>query len=323
MSLVVDFALVAAAVVALWFGARWLVGAAAALARAANVPPLVIGLTVIAFGTSAPEFAVSVDAALVGRPDVSVGNVVGSNVFNLGFLLGVLALLRPFRVTDALVRRDALAMGAATGVALAVLADLTVSRAEGALLVALLVAYLAALVRAARSESSDDPAVDGGPARPDAPSLDDDRRRPLAVEAGVLLVGLALVAAGGDLLVDAAGRLALDAGVSEWLVGVTVVAVGTSLPEAAASLVAARRAELGIAAGNIVGSNVLNLLGVLGVAALLRPMHVAADAVLGLGWLFVLTAVATALLATGRRLTRPEGAALVATVVAYWVVTAG
>ncbi len=314
MTIVGDVLLLAVGAAALALGARWLVEGASQLAQSAGISPLVVGLTVVAFGTSAPEFAVSIGAALEGQADVSVGNVVGSNVFNIGLVLGGAAVIAPFRVRNVLVRRDAVAMGATTALALAVLADLSIGRLEGALLVGLLVAYLGALFVAARA-TADRTAAPAGwdPADDDSTA----RSRPW-VDVGLVLVGLVLVALGGRVLVDAATRLALDAGVSEWLVSVTLVAAGTSLPELATSIVAARRGAVAIVAGNVVGSNVFNLLGVLGVAALIRPLSVDATALLGLAWLLVLTAIATVLLATGRRLTRLEGLALVALLFVYW-----
>lgn len=157
MYLVGDLAAVIAGVLALWFGASWLVTGAATLAREIGVSGLVIGLTVVAFGTSAPEIVVSVGAAIEGRADVAAGNVLGSNVFNLAFIRGAVAALQPFRVTTKLVRRDAVAMAAATVVGIAVLANLAVSRIEGALLLALFAAYLGWIWRTATRSSPDPP----------------------------------------------------------------------------------------------------------------------------------------------------------------------
>nr|WP_114576603.1 calcium/sodium antiporter [Saliphagus sp. LR7] len=302
---------VLAAVGALGLGARWFVGAASRLATAAGISPLVVGLTVVAFGTSAPEFAVTIEAAMEGRPELSVGNVIGSNVFNLGIILGSVALLRPFAVAESFVRRDALAMGGATLLAIVLVVDGSVGRAEGALLVAGLLAYLGWLIAAGRAPAGSNP----------EPPAEGDGGIDL-LDLGRLIVGIALVVAGGQLLVGTAADLARTAGISEWAIGVTVVAAGTSVPELATSIVAARRGEVAIAAGNVVGSNVFNLLGVLGVAAVVHPLSVASDPRLGLAVLLALTAVATALLATGRRLTRPEGGLLVCVAVSYWILDA-
>ncbi|WP_255167797.1 calcium/sodium antiporter [Natrononativus amylolyticus] len=317
MTPVGDLATLLVSTALLWVGARVLVTGAARLAGAAGVSSLVIGLTVVAFGTSAPEFAVTLEAALGGRPAVSVGNVVGSNVFNLGVILGAVAVIRPFRVSESLVRRDAVAMGAATLIALAALWNLAVSTLEGLVLTGLLLAYVGGLFVDARRSSG----ADTGTGEPASETETDAGEFCSASWLDVLrvLVGVGLVVVGGHLLVDSATTLARRGGLSEWTIGVTIVAAGTSLPELATSLVAARRGEVAIAAGNVIGSNVFNLLGVLGVAALVHPLAVGSEAIAGFAWLVVLTAVTAVLLATGRRLTRLEGGALIGLVAVYWV----
>ncbi|AGB31282.1 CaCA family Na+/Ca+ antiporter [Natrinema pellirubrum DSM 15624] len=319
-----DVASLIVGVLALWFGARFLVTGASRIAGAAGISALVVGLTVVAFGTSAPEIVVSTGAALEGRGDVAVGNVVGSNVFNLGVILGLVAVIAPFRVSEPLLRRDVLAMAASTVVAVAVLANTLVSRLEGAVLLALLAGYLAALViaikngdEAAEPTGDSSEATDGGTAPAAADGTGRDVR--LGLEAGRTVAGLAIVIVGGRVLVDAAVGLALSVGISEWVVGATIVAAGTSLPELVTSVVAARQGDTGIAAGNVVGSSVFNVLGVLGLAAAARPLAVDPAVFLALGWLAAVTAFATVVLATGRQLTRLEGAALVAFGTAYWV----
>ncbi|WP_226479693.1 calcium/sodium antiporter [Natrinema amylolyticum] len=317
----------AVGVLALWIGARLLVTGASRLASAAGVSALVVGLTVVAFGTSAPEVVVSTEAALAGRGDVAVGNVVGSNVFNLGVILGLVAVIAPFRVAEPLLRRDVLAMAASTVVAAVVLADVGISRLEGGVLLALLACYLGALWLAIRNASdAAGTAADSLEASDDATSpraSEDGRSVRLGLEALRVVAGLALVIVGGRVLVDAAVGLALSVGVSEWVVGATVVAAGTSVPELVTSVVAARRGDTGIAAGNVVGSNVFNVLGVLGIAAVVRPLAVDPAVFFALGWLAVLTAFATAVLATGRQLTRLEGVALVVLGAGYWIVSMG
>ncbi|GAB3675261.1 calcium/sodium antiporter [Halopiger thermotolerans] len=330
-AVVLDAVGIAAGVLALWLGARWLVDAASTLAAGAGISPLVIGLTVVAFGTSSPEVVVSASAALADRGDVAVGNVVGSNGFNIAIILGAVAVLAPFRVTDTLLRRDAVAMAAATGIGIVALVDLRVTGLEGAVLVALLGAYLVALAVSARgadgASATDGPErTDGDDPRNPVPTatggLDRGRSHAHARDGARLLVGLGVIVGGGRLLVSSATGLALDAGVSEWLVGVTIVAAGTSLPELVTSLVATRRGDTAIAAGNVVGSNVFNVLGVLGIAALVRPLAVDGAALVGLLWVGALTLGATALLATGRRVTRPEGVVLLAAGIGYWIATA-
>jgi len=297
----VDVALIAVAVVGLWFGADQFVDGAARLARRLGVPGLIVGLTVIAFGTSAPEFAVSLDAAFSGSADISVANVVGSNVVNLGFVLGGAALVRALPISPALVRRDSLALIGAATLVLVFLRDLRISRGEGAVFVVLLVGYLAVLARSASGRDTGEQPMNFRPR-----------------ELLRLVGGLAVVVASAHLLVLAATALARDAGVSEWTIGVTIVAGGTSLPEFVTAVVAARRGRAGLSAGNLVGSCLFNCLGVLGVTALVRPLPVVPAAVESTGWLVGLAVLVTALFWSGRVLSRSEGALLVAVNVLDW-----
>ncbi|WP_436910011.1 calcium/sodium antiporter [Halosimplex marinum] len=299
-----DVALVAVGVAGLWVGAGQFVAGASRLAGRLGVSGLVVGLTVVSFGTSAPELAVTVDAALTGEADISVGNVVGSNVVNLGVVLGGTALVRRLPVDAALVRRDGALMVGTVLALVAILWDLTVSRLEGALLVAGLGGYLLVLLRT--DGGGFDHEVDTGPFRPsDAPRL---------------LGGLAVVIVGAHLLVTGAASTAADLGVSEWAIGATVVALGTSTPELVTSVAAASRGEADLAAGNVVGSCVFNVLGVLGVAGVVTPLSVGPAAFTGTLWLLGVSVVATLLLWSRRVLSRPEGALLVALNALDWVV---
>jgi len=303
--ILVDVALVAASVVALGFGARHLVDGATLVAGRLGLPGLVVGLTVVAFGTSAPEFAVTIDAALAGEADVSVANVVGSNVVNLGFVLGAAAVLRALPTSTALLRRDGVVLLGTTALVFVLLGDLLLSRPEGVLLFALLVAYLAVL---ARSGS-------------DRVRIDDEAIDTVGPAAVVGLFGvLAVVLAGAHLLVLSAVGLARDVGVSEWTIGVTVVAAGTSVPEFATSVVAVRRGRPGLSAGNLVGSCIFNLLGVLGLAASVRALPVAASATASMWWLAAFVVVAITLLWTRRVLSRLEGGLLIVLNAVNWIV---
>jgi len=303
-AVLVDLVLGAASVVGLWAGATSLVTGAGRVAHRLGVPGLVVGLTVVAFGTSAPEFAVTIDAALTANPDISVGNIVGSNVLNLGFILGGVALVRELTTPDDLVRRDAVVLVGSTALALVFLADLRLSRADGGVLVALLVAYLVVVLR-----------TDGS--RVQTRSVDRGHRT--RVEAVRAVAGLAVVVGSAHVLVLAATDLARLAGVSQWVVGVTVVAAGTSMPELAASLAAVRRGRAGLSAGNLVGSCVFNVLGVLGLAGAIQPLAVAPSALTTTGLLLGTTVVVAAMFWTGDVLSRAEGAVLVALNAANWV----
>jgi len=244
----------------LFFGGDWLVRGAAALALRFGISPLVIGLTVVGFGTSMPELLVSIEAVLVGANDVAVGNVVGSNIANTLLILGVSALVAPLAAPFVQLRTDLAWMLAATVACLPILADGTVGRGEGLLLLAALGLYLTLALRR------------------DAPAPVEGRAAahpPLWRSAGVALAGLATLMAGARLLVYGATELARDFGISEAVIGLTVVAVGTSLPELATSVAAAWKGERDIALGNVIGSNVFNVLGILGATAVIVPITAA------------------------------------------------
>jgi cation:H+ antiporter len=307
------FALGLAALIA---GAEALVRGASALARRLRVSPLVVGLTVVAFGTSSPEMAVTVGASLGGRNDVAVGNVVGSNILNVLLILGLSALVRPLLVQVRVIRQEVPVMIGASALFAVLALDGTLGRADAALLVALLVAYTAFLVWQARGEG----AVAAAPAGPG----DAGRQNHWGWQALLVAAGLALLVLGAHWLVEAATALARALGVSDLVIGLTVVALGTSLPEAAASVLAAARGERDIAVGNVVGSNVFNLLGCLGVAGLLAPHGLAVPPGVRNFDLWVMLAVALACLPvffTGYRVGRREGAVLLAYGGAYLAYT--
>jgi cation:H+ antiporter len=241
-------------------GAELLVRGAAGIAAALRISPLVIGLTVVAFATSAPELAVAIGAALEGRPDLAIGNVVGSNIFNVLAILGVSALVAPLVVDRQLIRLDVPIMIAASVLVWLLCAGGVLGRAEGALLFVLPLAYIGWLVRQSRRENAANGADD-----PDAPPPRLGRDLVLAA------AGLALLVLGARWLVAGASGIATALGVSELVIGLTIVAAGTSLPELATSLLASLRGQRGIAVGNVIGSNLFNLLGVLGLTAMVAP----------------------------------------------------
>jgi cation:H+ antiporter len=295
-----------AGLVLLVLGGHALVGGASALAARLGVSPLVVGLTVVAWGTSAPELAVSLGAALRGQGDIALGNVVGSNIFNILGVLGLSALVAPLAVSRRLVRLDVPILIALSAAVYVLGLDGRVSRVEGALLVAAGVAYTVFAVRTSRADAPPVPAAPGAH----------------ALAAGVVRVvaGLALLALGARWLVESAVALARGLGISELVIGLTIVAAGTSLPEVAASVVAAWRGERDIAVGNAVGSNIFNILSVLGLtAAVSRTGVPVAPAALAFD-IPVMVAVALACLPlffTGMRIGRGEGALLVGYYAAY------
>jgi cation:H+ antiporter len=255
-----------AGLAALVIGAEFLVRGASRLALSMGISPLVVGLTVVAMGTSAPEMAVSVDAALSGSVDVAVGNVVGSNIFNVLFILGVSALIVPLAVHAQIVRQEVPIMIAATLLFIVMALDGRISFGEAVVLLAALLAYTAFLIvqsRRASRETLDEFASEIPP-----PASWDKH---WSVQILAVLGGLALLILGADLLVGAATSFARAMGVSDLVIGLTIVAAGTSLPEVAASLMAALRGERDIAVGNVVGSNIFNLLGCLGFAGVVAP----------------------------------------------------
>lgn len=247
-------------------GAEVLVRGAARLATAVGISPLVIGLTVVAFGTSSPEMAVSVQSALSGQADIAIGNVVGSNIFNVLFILGLSAIVAPLIVSQQLVRVDVPIMIGVSLLALALAWDGYVSRLEGALLFAGVIAYTIFAVYQGRKESKaveEEYAQEFG-AKPRGAAQ-------IALNGVFIVVGLMLLVLGSNWLVDGAIALARAFGVSELVIGLTIVAAGTSLPEVATSVMASFKGERDIAVGNVVGSNIFNLLSVLGLAALVAP----------------------------------------------------
>ena len=302
MHTIIDIAVIIASILALWWGAVWLVDSASRIAKRLGVSELIIGLTIVAMGTSAPEFAVTVGAALKGQANISVGNVVGSNIFNLGFILGGVAMVRAIKTTRTLVYRDGIFMIGITFLLLFFLRDLTMTRWEGAIFMALLAAYIVLLIY--QREAAGEDLAEG-----DFQWLDIPR----------LLGGLALVVGGGHFLVESASNLARTMGVSEWVIGVTIVAAGTSAPELVTSLIAVLRGHYGMSAGNLIGSDIFNLLGVLGLAAILEPMKIDPRAYSSLFILSGMVILVIILLRTGWKLSRWEGGLLVLINIIRWV----
>jgi cation:H+ antiporter len=300
---------VAVGLVLLYLGGEALVRGAAGLASQLGVSTLAIGLTVVAFGTSVPELVVSLDAALTGAPDIALGNVVGSNVANLALILGLAALIRPPTVEAQIVRIDLPVMIVASLALVAMLADGRVSRADGVVLLVALGAYAVFTLRQAGREAPPvrDELATAAPPEPDGSG-----------RAGLLLgTGLALLVVGGHALVSGSVVLAEVLGVGEAAIGLTIVAVGTSLPELATSVVAAARGRGDIAVGNLVGSNIFNILGILGATAVVHPLGQGAIAGRDLGVMLGVALFVGALLLVRRALGRPEGALLTAIFLVY------
>ena len=297
-------------------GAEALVRGASRLAAAVGVSPLVIGLTVVAYGTSAPEMAVSVQSTLAGQADIALGNVVGSNIFNVLFILGAAALITPLVVSGQLIRRDVPLMIGISIVLFIMALDGRIGQLEGALLFTGIIAYTAWSIWQSRRESQklkDEFAQEYSYTQPAGV-------RQIGLQILYVGAGLALLVLGSDWLVDGAISIAEYLGVSQLVIGLTIVAAGTSLPEVATSIVASMRGERDIAVGNVVGSNIFNILSVVGLAAAVSPQGLNVSPVALAFDLPVMIAVAVACLPvffTGGVIARWEGVLFLAYYVSY------
>ncbi len=307
--MVIDALYLLAGLLLLYFGAEWLVAGAAGLARSLGMRPLIIGLTVVAFGTSAPELVVGIDASIAGQGAIALGNVVGSNIANLGLILGLTALILPPAVDVQVLRREVPVLLAVTALLPLALVDGWLARWEAAVLLVLAVGYPWWMIRSARigslaAAAEMEEAAELAAALPPAGS-----RLRLALRA---VVGLALLVGGGRALIEGAVGIATTAGMSPRVIGLTIVAVGTSLPELATSLIAAGRGHADIAVGNVVGSNIFNILLIGGASAMTAPIVAPIGSVaIDLVAMGALTVFAVAAMRTRRKVDRVEGAVLV------------
>jgi len=277
---------------ALIVGAEALVRGASKIALSLGISPLVVGLTIVAMGTSSPEIAVSVGAVLNGSTDIAVGNVVGSNIFNVLLILGISALITPLVVHSQIIRQEVPIMIGASLILAVMVFDGRLSRPEAALLVALLVGYMLFLVRQSRAETAEARGAFEGAATRREARWDNH----WAVQLVLIVAGLALLVLGSNWLVDAAVVFARALGVSDLVIGLTIIAAGTSMPEVATSIMAAIRGERDIAVGNVIGSNTFNILGCLGISGIVSSGGLGiAPAVLNFD-LWVMLAVAVACL---------------------------
>ena len=288
--------------VLLWKGADSLVESAARIAYTLGISQLVIGLTVVAFGTSAPEFAVTLNAAIKGQANISVSNVIGSNIFNLGFILGGVAILQTIRTNARIVWRDGMVLIATTITILFFLWDLHFTRLEGIILLSGLIIYLSSLF-----------------IMKEEPDTDIELEQATRKDYLILLGGIAAVVLGGHLLKEGAVGIAESMGVSQWIIGVTIVAAGTSAPEFVTSLMAAIKGHHGISAGNLIGSDLFNLLGVLGLAGVLSPMTISEQARGSLLMLVGMVIIVVIMMRSGWQLSRKEGIFLVTVNLLRWV----
>jgi len=256
--------LFAVGLIILVLGAEVLVRGASRLASSIGISPLVVGLTVVAFGTSSPELAVSVIASVNHKADISLGNVVGSNIFNILFILGISAVIAPLVVSRQVIRLDVPIMIACSALLLLLGLDGSISRTDGILLTIGIVAYTTFLIRQSRKEKET-------PSDEFAKEYETKGKKTLVTDIALSLAGLVMLVLGSRWLVNGAVVIATHLGLSELIIGLTIVAVGTSLPEVATSIIASMRGERDIAVGNVVGSNIFNILAVLGISGIAAP----------------------------------------------------
>ena len=294
----------------LYFGAEWLVRGSSRLAASLGVSPIVVGLTVVSMGTSAPELVISLVASLRGNPDLAVGNVMGSNLANVGLVLGISAILRPLRVSTKIVTREVAVMIFITAALLPLIWDSHIGRIEGFVLVGMLVAYLYFVYRTSKAEGREAPDEYGNATR-EAGGLSS---LTIARDSGFILVGIAGLVLGAFAIRESAVALAEAMNISELVIGVTLVSIGTSLPELATCAVAALRHEADIAVGNILGSNVFNIAAVLGITSIVAPLDFSGDVLrLEFPAVMVITVLMVPIVRHRLVIRRREGVALLST----------
>lgn len=304
MKIAIDIAIIIVTILLITKGAGWLVDSSVRIARKFNISDLVIGLTVIAIGTSAPEFAVTVNAAIRNMGDISVGNIVGSNIFNLGLILGGTAIFRSLKTDKKVVYRDGAFLLAGTLALTLFLWDSRLSFTEGTILFASLIVYLGYLywkkdpVKLEEAENTE-------PYKKYDPLL--------------LLFSLILIVVSSHFLVESASDLAAIFGVSQWVIGATIVAAGTSAPEFATALVAAYKGHHGMSVGNLIGSDIFNMFGVLGVASIIRELPVDAEARTNMLMLVGMVVLVIVFMRTNWKIGRLEGIILVLIGLSRWV----
>lgn len=308
--MITNFTLLVLSLITLYIGADWLVKGSSALALKAKISPLVVGLTVVAFGTSAPELVISVNSVLNGQGDIAIGNVIGSNIFNTCFILGISAILYPLRAKKQLTRIDIPLMIFATILLTLFFWDGSIERWQGGVFVAGIVAYVIFSLYFSRKQNKE-------------PQTElEEQSRPWYLDILYILMGLAILIFGSRLLIDNATNIARSIGVSEAVIGLTIIAAGTSMPELATSIVAALKKNQDIAIGNAVGSNLFNILGIAGITGLIRPIEAENINNIDLSVMLGTSLLLLPLAWTRNRISRGEGIALVLIYILYtlWLV---
>lgn len=301
-------------------GADFFVEGSSSIAKKLKVPPIIIGLTIVAMGTSLPETAVSVTASLVQNNELAVSNVVGSNIFNLMFVIGVCSILTPIMVQKATVVRDIpLSLGCALFLLVLGISGLgdktgmTLGHADGVIFLIVFAGYIFTMVRSAMKARAAGQKVE-------IEGVEEcDNMKELSYGKSILflIVGAAAIAFGGDLTVDTASRIAIELGMSQTLVGLTIVSIGTSLPELVTSVVAARKNEVDMAVGNAVGSNIFNILMVLGISSAISPVALIRENIIDIVLLMVFSVMVWIFAGTRKKIERKEGIIMVVVYLVY------
>lgn len=304
MNILIDSAILVFCFFIICKGATWLVDSSCKIAKRFGVSELIIGLTVVAFGTSAPEFCVTISAAIRDAGNISVGNIIGSNIFNIGIILGGAAIIRNLKISDSVVHRDGFFLLIGSVVVVGMLWDLHLTRIEGMILFSLLIVYLGNLYSCKQCNHEIDKEIETENLR--------------FKDIWLLVIGLGMLLVGSHFVVSSATNIARVLGISEWIIGATIIAAGTSMPEIATSIVAALRGHNGISVGNLIGSDIFNVFGALGLAAIIREMPLEISARPSLIIYPIMVGIALYFLRTDWQLSRKEGFVLVMFGLARW-----
>ena len=309
MELIFNFLLVGAGLTMLYFGAEWLVKGSVSISNKLGVSQLVIGLTVVAFGTSTPELAVSISSAMQGLSDVALGNVVGSNIVNIGAILGISAIISPIIVSKSAIRKEVPIMIGVSFLLLAIIFDGKIDFVDGALLVIGIIVFTGYSYRSSKKDTDTEV----------IPASQILQKNIFSKSIVLIIIGLLLLTVGSFLTVDNAVIIGTSFGVSELFMGLTVVAIGTSLPELITSIVAARKGHADLSVGNIVGSNIFNIMAILGISSLISGIAVSEQVLVDVGIMLAFSLVLIPIMRSGFIISRKEGLFLIAGYVGYVV----
>lgn len=319
-------------------GADCFVDGSSSVAKRFHVPSIIIGLTIVAMGTSLPELSVSVSAAIIGNNELAVSNVVGSNIFNLMVVIGVCGVLKSITVAKQTITKDiplsivcAVLLAVLGGLAIGDASGMTIGRIDGIVLLIIFVCYIASMIRQVKNVKKENNAVDATAKDKDAGNEAIEEFTEAAEEVDeikvlsplksflFIILGIAAIVIGGDLTVDSASRIATELGMSQTLIGLTIVSIGTSLPELVTSIVAAHKDEVDLALGNAVGSNIFNILMILGVAAVISPMGLITENLIDIAVLVAFSLIVWLFSATKKRIGKAEGLIMILLYAVYAV----